>query len=85
MAKSDEVRLVLRLPKGLHGRLTKEAKRNGVSLNTQIINQLEGAPLLRDIIKATADEAASSMLTAINQRAIELDDPAPPAKPKPGK
>ena len=56
-----------------------------MSLNTQIINQLEGAPLLRDIIKATADEAASSMLTAINQRAIELDDPAPPAKPKPGK
>jgi hypothetical protein len=44
MAKkpADTVNLILRLPKALHRRLTQQARRNNVSLNTEIINELEG-------------------------------------------
>ncbi len=64
---TDAVRLLLRLPKGLHKRLQQEAKRNNVSLNTEIVNQLEGyeastvkrvteivQPLLDEAVKAAA-------------------------------
>jgi HicB family len=37
----DAVKLVLRLSKGLHRQLVRRAKRNNVSLNTEIINELE--------------------------------------------
>jgi hypothetical protein len=40
---TDAVKLNLRLPKRLHRRLVQQAKGNNVSLNTEIINQLEGA------------------------------------------
>ena len=38
----DVVKLNLRLPKALHRKLQQAAKANNVSLNTEIINQLEG-------------------------------------------
>jgi HicB-like protein involved in pilus formation len=37
----DAVKLVLRLPKRLHRRLVQRAKRNNISLNTEIITELE--------------------------------------------
>jgi uncharacterized membrane protein YheB (UPF0754 family) len=40
---ADAVKLVLRLPKSLHKRLRQQAARNNVSLNTEIVTQLEGA------------------------------------------
>jgi HicB-like protein involved in pilus formation len=39
---TDAVKLNLRLPKSLHRKLQRDAKRNNVSLNTEIIHQLEG-------------------------------------------
>jgi hypothetical protein len=44
MASKDTVNLILRLPKPLHKRLKQRARRNNVSLNTEIVNQLEGQP-----------------------------------------
>jgi hypothetical protein len=38
---ADAIKLVLRLSKGLHRQLVQRAKRNNVSLNTEIINELE--------------------------------------------
>jgi HicB family len=40
---SDAIKLNLRLPKHLHKRLKQQARRNNVSLNTEIVNQLEGS------------------------------------------
>ena len=39
---TDAAKLLLRLPKPLHRRLQQDAKRNNVSLNTEILNQLSG-------------------------------------------
>jgi hypothetical protein len=57
----DVVKLNLRLPKALHRKLRQAAKANNVSLNTEIINQLEGRSLqglspdqIRNIIQTTA-------------------------------
>jgi predicted HicB family RNase H-like nuclease len=38
---ADAVKLVLRLSKNLHRQLVQRARRNGVSLNTEILNELE--------------------------------------------
>ncbi len=38
---TDAAKLVLRLPKHLHKQLKQRARRNGVSLNTEIVNELE--------------------------------------------
>ena len=59
---ADAIKLVLRLPKALHKRLTQQARRNNVSLNTEIINQLEGheaatVERAREIIKPMIEEA----------------------------
>jgi HicB family len=65
----DVVKLNLRLPKALHGKLHQAAKANNVSLNTEIINQLEGrsshGPILdqvKSIIQATATATAKRMV-----------------------
>jgi hypothetical protein len=39
---ADAFKFVLRLPKPLHKRLKQQARRNNVSLNTEIVSQLEG-------------------------------------------
>jgi len=59
---ADAIKLVLRLPKALHKRLTQQARRNNVSLNTEIVNQLEGheaatVERAREIIKPMIEEA----------------------------
>jgi Arc-like DNA binding domain len=51
---TDAVKLLLRLPKGMHRRLAQDAKRNNTSLNTEILNQLSGY----GAAKARAEEAA---------------------------
>jgi HicB family len=38
---ADAIKLNLRLPKSLHRHLRQEARRNNVSLNTEIVNELE--------------------------------------------
>ena len=67
----DVVKLNLRLPKALHRKLHQAAKANNVSLNTEIINQLEGrssqGPILdqvKNIIQATATATAERMVIA---------------------
>jgi hypothetical protein len=65
----DVVKLNLRLPKALHRKLHQAAKANNVSLNTEIINQLEGrswhGPIpdqVKNIIQATATATAERMV-----------------------
>jgi exonuclease VII small subunit len=51
MAASDIVSIHLRLPKGLHKRLQKDADRSGNSLNSEIVSQLESyGPALDEAI-----------------------------------
>jgi HicB family len=54
---ADAAKLVVRLPKSLHRRLKQQAKRNNVSLNTEIVNQLEGAEgaLLERVVEMVAN------------------------------
>ena len=44
---ADVIKLVLRLPKPLHKRLKQLARRNNVSLNTELVNQLSNPKDLR--------------------------------------
>jgi len=65
---ADAIKLVLRLPKSLHRRLKQQANRNHVSLNTEIVNQLEGyeaATIKRmtDIIQPLLDEAVKASVS----------------------
>ena len=66
----DVVKLNLRLPKALHRKLHQAARANNVSLNTEIINELEGrsshGPIpdqVKNIIHATATATAERMVT----------------------
>jgi pyruvate/oxaloacetate carboxyltransferase len=61
---TDAIKLNLRLPKPLHRRIKQQAKRNNVSLNTEIVNQLEGAEA------ATAKRMADALRPALDH-AIE--------------
>jgi hypothetical protein len=63
---ADAVKLMLRLPKSLHKRLQQQAKRNNVSLNTEIVNQLERHE--EGVLKATA-ETLQPMVTAASSGA----------------
>jgi HicB-like protein involved in pilus formation len=55
---ADAIKLNLRLPKPLHKRLKQQARRNNVSLNTEIVNQLEGrqSGAIEGILQRWADE-----------------------------
>jgi hypothetical protein len=62
----DVVKLNLRLPKALHRKLQQAAKANNVSLNTEIINQLEGRSSqtieqLKGFIQETANATAAAI------------------------
>jgi hypothetical protein len=62
----DVVKLNLRLPKALHRKLSQAAKANNVSLNTEIINQLEGVPTqVKNLIQATATATADRVVRAV--------------------
>jgi hypothetical protein len=71
MAKGthDVVKLNLRLPKALHRKLRQAANANNVSLNTEIVNQLEGrssyGPIpdqVKNLIQATATATVDRMV-----------------------
>jgi hypothetical protein len=63
------VKLNLRLPGGLHRRLQKEAELNHVSLNTEIINQLEGhRSATAKLVKEIAEQAAETASTIVAER-----------------
>jgi HicB-like protein involved in pilus formation len=70
---TDAVKLVLRLPKSLHRRLTQQAKRDNVSLNTEIVTQLQW----RDVMEADAMTKLASVWLAslpkdVRDRMVEL-------------
>jgi hypothetical protein len=59
---SDTVQLKLRFSERLRRRLVREAKKNGVSLNTEIVNTLERAfHQSDDLIKARAQMFAEAL------------------------
>jgi len=55
---TDIVKFNVRLPKPLHRRLQRDAAKNNVSMNTQMVNELEGsrAALVRDLVEAARPE-----------------------------
>ena len=79
---ADTTSLHLRLPKRLYKRLQQQAKRNNVSLNTEIINQLEGheaatVERAREIIKPMIQDATTkgfaATLLLLSQKAADSD------------
>jgi hypothetical protein len=68
----DVVKLNLRLPKTLHRKLREAARANNVSLNTEIINQLEGRSSsyghvpdqVKNLIQQTATTTVQRMIVA---------------------
>jgi HicB family len=86
MVSKDTVNLILRLPKPLHKRLKAQAKRNNVSLNTEIVNRLEGPrgamgvvykelmePLINATARAAAEYAAKNVLEEFVERFHEAE------------
>jgi hypothetical protein len=89
---ADAIKLVLRLPKPIHKRLKQQARRNKVSLNTEIVNLLEGAetatakrmaeamkPLVQEAIKQAVGQATGRLPSDDDLRLemILLNMPAP--------
>ena len=75
--RSTDVKINLRMTNSLHRRLKQQAKTNNATLQREITRRLEESlssprPELVAIIKAAAQEASD--LTAINLRAITMDD-----------
>src|SRR5262245_18858648 len=83
---ADAIKLVLRLPKPLHKRLTQQARRNNVSLNTEIINQLEGheaatverareiiKPMIEEATRKATEKALLFTLAALGRKAAHSD------------
>jgi len=73
---TDAIKLVLRLPKTLHKRLKQQAKRNNVSLNTEIVNQLHGyeaeaVKRTTEIVQPLLEEAARASATIAAEVAAE--------------
>jgi HicB family len=67
---ADAIKLNLRLPKPLHRRLKQQARHNSVSLNTEIINQLEGseaatAKRMAEIMKPLVADAISEWTVTV--------------------
>jgi hypothetical protein len=86
---ADAIKLNLRLPKPLHKRLKQQARRNNVSLNTEIVNQLEGyeAATIKRVTGMTY-EALRAALQSFMEAAPGLDQELPfkiriePTKPE---
>jgi hypothetical protein len=69
---SEIVKFNLRLPKSLHRRLQRDAAKNNVSLNTEMVNQLEGskAALVRDLVEAARPELKDIAAEAAGLNAV---------------
>jgi hypothetical protein len=68
----DTVKLVIRLPRPLHKRLTRQAARNNRSLNDEMVQRLKGYD--RGAIELTADYADA--LTAEVQKRLAQITPS---------
>src|SRR5262245_35120701 len=64
---TDAIKLNLRLPKALHRRLVQQAKHHNVSLNTEIVNQLQGHEAT--LMKQTA-ETIQPMINSTSGAAV---------------
>jgi HicB family len=75
----DMAKFLLRLPKGLHRRLAQQAKRNNVSLNTEILNLLEGrgAADMEKIATMAAEKAINTM-TMMGSEPSKFTQPSKP-------
>lgn len=62
-------KLLLRLPKPLYRRLKQRAKRNNVSVNTEIVNQLEGFEARLE--GEAAERTKAAVRQAIDEQALE--------------
>jgi HicB family len=69
----DAVQFLLRIPKPLHKVLLARAKHNNVSLNTQIVNELQGrdAQTAKDIATTAAEVAAKIAHEKAFQEALD--------------
>jgi len=65
--KSDIVRLNLRLTRDLYERLLKATQKNGTSLQTEIVTQLERglSGKVPDQLKSLIDQTAQAVATAV--------------------
>jgi HicB family len=70
---ADAHQFLVRLPKPLHKRLLAQAKRNNVSLNTEIVNQLEGVEMAAtkqrdEAMKPFFEKTIENALTRVGRR-----------------
>jgi hypothetical protein len=63
---ADAIKLNLRLPKALHKQLKQQARRNNVSLNTEIINQLQGYEVAT--VERTTEIVAAAVRAVFRER-----------------
>ena len=80
---ADTTSLHLRLPKRLYKRLHQQARRNNVSLNTEIVNQLEGretatAARMAESLKPALDAAIREAIKMAVERRDWLGAPVKP-------
>jgi len=70
---ADAVKLNVRLPPTLHKRLVAQARRNKVSLNQEIVNQLEGheATAAKEIAATAAEVAVKTVQEEALQEALD--------------
>jgi peptidyl-tRNA hydrolase len=80
MAK-DVVKLVLRLPKGLHRHLVQRAKRNMNSLNTEILEALERSRNQPQMEEAVAQAVKDAFARAIRPGTVTPRDIGPDGLP----
>ena len=63
---ADAIKLNLRLPKALHKQLKQQARRNNVSLNTEIVNQLQGYEVAT--VERTTEIVAAAVRAVFRER-----------------
>jgi hypothetical protein len=80
---ADATKFLLRLPPALHKRLVTQARRNKISLNQEIVNQLEGyeaatvkrtTEIIQPMIKSSSGAAvvvAEAMVHVLKPEALE--------------
>jgi hypothetical protein len=66
---AETTSLHLRLPNALYKRLHRQARRNNVSLNTEIVNQLEGYE--GAMVKRTTEIAATTAAQVAQSKTLE--------------
>jgi len=70
---ADAIKLNLRLPKPLHKRLKQQARRNNVSLNTEIVNQLSNPKDPRIPFYVSKENPLKNLLSNVDAKAIATE------------